>query len=110
MALAALTDDAHGALFAQARADYLQRRRLLEAALQAHGIGHLAGGDGLNLWIPLEGEKGAVAQALARLGWLVRQGEGLAVQDGAPGLRVTISGIDATQCARFARDLKHCLG
>lgn len=51
-----------------------------------------------------------MAQALARLGWLVRQGEGFAVQDGAPGLRVTISGIDATQCARFARDLKHCLG
>lgn len=109
MALAALADAAHGARFAQARADYLQRRTLLEAALQAHGIDYLAGGDGLNLWIPLEGEEGAVAQALARLGWLVRQGEGFAVQDGAPGLRVTISGIDGAQCARFARDLRRCL-
>jgi len=105
IAEAALASPANLALFAQARDDYLRRRSHLEAALRAHGVDHVASGDGLNLWIPLQAGDDVVAQSLARQGWLVRHGDGFAVQGEARGLRITISTIDAAQCEQLARDI-----
>lgn len=110
IAEAALTSRTSVALFAQARADYLARRTRLEAALRAHGIGHLADGDGLNLWIPLDGDDQGVALSLMRQGWLVRHGAGFSVAKPARGLRITISAIEDAQCDRLAADIAHSMG
>lgn len=108
----ALTSPANIALFARARDDYLARRRQLEAALRAQGIDHVAGGDGLNLWIPVPrgASDRAIALALARQGWLVRHGEGFAAGDEVAGLRITISTIDPDQCERLALQIRHGIG
>ena len=95
---------------AQARKDYLQRRQALESALLEQGVPCAAGGDGLNLWVPLNGDDQAVALALAHRGWLVRHGEAFGVQEPARGLRITLSAIEPGQCRKLARDIRESLG
>jgi len=97
-------------LMRRAGKDYALRRKRLEDALDGQGIACLAGGDGLNLWVPLATDDQAVARALARRGWLVRHGQAFGVRDAVPGLRITLSGIEPAQCRRLASDLRHCLG
>ena len=104
-----LTQPESIALMNKAGQDYAQRRDMLAAALQTQGIECMAQGDGLNLWVPLQGDDQAVALSLARYGWLVRHGGSLSVQDPVPGLRITISNIDAAQCEQLALDLKRSL-
>jgi len=94
---------------AQARKDYALRRTSLENALREQGIPCAAGGDGLNLWIPLATDDQAVALALAHRGWLVRHGDAFAVQGPARGLRVTISSIEAEQCRQIAQDIRRSI-
>lgn len=94
----------------RARKDYALRRKRLEDALGEQGIACLAGGDGLNLWVPLATDDQAVALALARRGWLVRHGQAFGVHEAVPGLRITLSEIEPAQCRRIAADLRHCLG
>jgi DNA-binding transcriptional MocR family regulator len=48
-------------------------------------------GDGLNIWLPLEDNSQAIAFALAKSGWLVREGEVFGVNTPAHGLRITLS-------------------
>lgn len=97
-------------LLTQARADYANRRNMLEDALRAQGIDVPAQSDGLNLWVPLQTDDQAISLALARQGWLVRHGDAFSVQEAVPGLRITISRIEPAQCARLAQDLRHSLG
>lgn len=105
----ALTSPANIALFAQARDDYLARRRQLEAALRAQGIDHVAGGDGLNLWITVRGDDRAIALSLTRQGWLVRHGEGFAAGGEVTGLRIAISTIEPDQCERLALHIRQSI-
>lgn len=97
-------------LMADARADYVRRRELLESALQAQGIPFAAHGDGLNLWIPLRTDDVAVALALARHGWLVRHGEIFSVQELVRGLRITTSSLEPEVCQLLALHIKNSLG
>ncbi|EKZ97881.1 MULTISPECIES: MocR-like B6 salvage transcription factor PtsJ [Cupriavidus] len=97
-------------LIDKARNDYARRRQAMEQALDAQGIGHMAQGDGFNLWVPLQCDDQAIALALARQGWLVRQGSVFSVQDGVRGLRITISAIEPAQCERLAQDIRRSLG
>ena len=110
IAEAALTSRANVLLFAQARDDYLARRRQLEAALRAQDIEHVTGGDGLNLWVPVRGDDRAIALSLARQGWLVRHGEGFSAGDAVAGLRITVSTIEADQCERLALHIRRSIG
>lgn len=110
MAEAALGSPQAARLMTRASKDYALRRRRLENALGEQGIACLAGGDGLNLWVPLANDDQAVAQALARRGWLVRHGQAFGVDEAVPGLRITLSGIEPAQCRQIASDLRHCLG
>ena len=96
-------------LIALAREDYARRRHMLEQALREEGISFLAGGDGLNLWIPLQTDDQAVSLALAQRGWLVRHGSSLSVQGSIRGLRITISNLEPAQCAPLARDIRRSL-
>jgi len=95
---------------AQARDDYATRRAWLADALQAQGVPCPPQGDGLNLWVPLDIDDQAAAQALARRGWRVRSGSAFAVQGPARGLRITISEIAPEQCRRIARDIERVIG
>ncbi|MGG4604069.1 transcriptional regulator PtsJ [Paenalcaligenes sp. Me131] len=98
------------ALIEQAKQDYQQRRQTLEQGLQKHGIAFQTNSDGLNLWLPLQGDDQAIALALARRGWLVRQGSSLAVEGEINGLRITISDISPEQCEQLAQDIKRSVG
>ena len=60
--------------------------------------------------MPLQCDDQAIALALARQGWLVRQGSAFSVQDGVRGLRITISAIEPAQCERLAQDIRRSLG
>ena len=81
----------------------------LEDALREQGVPCAEQGDGLNFWIPVEGDDQAVALALAHRGWLVRHGDAFGVQDPVRGLRVTISDINAAQSRELARDIRDSL-
>ncbi|MBV2159578.1 transcriptional regulator PtsJ [Achromobacter denitrificans] len=96
-------------LMARAREDYVRRRQTLEDALREQGVPCAEQGDGLNLWIPVEGDDQAVALALAHRGWLVRHGDAFGVQDPVRGLRVTISDINVAQSRELARDIRDSL-
>lgn len=97
-------------LMEKARADYVRRRELLEAALQAQGIPFATHGEGLNLWVPLKTDDLAVTLALARYGWLVRHGEIFSVQEPVRGLRITTSCMEPEPCQRLALHIKNSLG
>ena len=97
-------------LLRRARDDYAQRRQLLVDALRAEGVECLEKADGLNLWVPVQGDDQAAALALARQGWLVRHGETFSVQEPVRGLRITISGIEPAQCRALAQDIRRYLG
>ncbi|MFU1926320.1 transcriptional regulator PtsJ [Bordetella hinzii] len=92
-------------LLARARKDYARRRHHLRHALQAQGVDGAWLGDGLNVWLPMEDDR-ALAEALARRGWAVREGQAFGVQAPVSGLRLTISTLDAAQCRRLARDVR----
>jgi DNA-binding transcriptional MocR family regulator len=105
-----LSNPATAKLIEQAKIDYVQRRELLEAALQEQGVAFAANGDGLNLWLPLQTDDVAAALALARQGWLVRHGEIFSVQEPVRGLRITTSSMEPESCQRLALHIKNSLG
>ncbi|MCC2957568.1 transcriptional regulator PtsJ [Massilia sp. IC2-477] len=106
---AAVTDPDNIRLLEGARADYVRRRQALEAALLAEGIACAGDGDGLNLWVPMPAGDREAAQALARVGWLVRHGDAFALGAPAGGLRITTARIEPEQCRRLAADLARIL-
>lgn len=90
---------------------YAQRREALLGALRAEGFAALQPCDGFNVWVPLpaDASAGAVAHALARLGWCVRTGEIFAIASDVPALRITTSMLEPTDAARFASHLNRCV-
>ena len=86
---------------------YTERRRALLAALHARGI-EAHGLSGLNVWIPLPEESGAV-QALMRKGWAVKAGERYRIRS-EPAVRVTIASLEPRDAVRFAEDLAALFG
>jgi DNA-binding transcriptional MocR family regulator len=101
LVVAALSDRAVLASVANAEKQYAARRRAAIDALAAHGIA-AEGATGMNVWIPVR-EEGAALQALALAGWCVAPGERFRVRSG-PGLRVTVSRLQADEARRFAAD------
>jgi DNA-binding transcriptional MocR family regulator len=87
------------ALVREATASYTARRQALLAALRARGLA-AAGRTGINVWVPVADETGAVARL---------RDEGYAVAPGSlfriaapPGLRITISPLDPAQIGPLA--------
>jgi DNA-binding transcriptional MocR family regulator len=87
---------------AQAAVAYEQRRAALLAALAARGI-EARGRSGFNVWVPVD-EETRVVQALADAGWAVAAGERFRLAS-APGVRVTVAGLQPSEAARLADDL-----
>ncbi|MFF4170766.1 aminotransferase class I/II-fold pyridoxal phosphate-dependent enzyme [Streptomyces sp. NPDC001744] len=69
---------------------YGERRDGLVRALARRGV-RAHGGSGMNVWVPVADETGAVARLLAA-GWAVAPGARFRVESG-PAVRITVSGL-----------------
>lgn len=107
-----LGSDAATARLHAAKTAYAMRRKALIDALGAVGIAARQPCDGFNVWIPLPEDRDVhrTAQSLARCGWAVRTGDAFAIAPAAPALRVTVSTLEPGDAARFAAQLRDCLG
>lgn len=78
---------------------YGRRRDALVRALEAHGI-PARGRSGMNVWVPVPDETGAVARLL-QAGWAVAPGARFRV-DSPPGVRLTVSPLTPEGVAELA--------
>ncbi|WP_330268303.1 aminotransferase class I/II-fold pyridoxal phosphate-dependent enzyme [Streptomyces griseorubiginosus] len=92
---------------AKVAAAYRERRDRLIGALAAHGV-EAHGRSGLNVWIPVPDETGAVARLL-HAGWAVAPGARFRM--GAPqGIRVTVASLKADEVAPLADAVARAVG
>ncbi|MFE9439041.1 aminotransferase class I/II-fold pyridoxal phosphate-dependent enzyme [Streptomyces sp. NPDC006602] len=88
-------------------AAYRARRDLLIDALAARGV-EAHGRSGLNVWIPVPDETGAVARLL-HSGWAVAPGARFRMS-APPGIRVTVSTLDADETGPLADAVASAVG
>jgi len=101
--LAVMWSDAKVAKLVRRAADtYSERRGALIDALAEHGI-KAQGRSGLNVWIPVPDESGAI-QSLLEAKWALRAGERFRIR-AAPGIRATVAAFAAQDAPRLARDI-----
>lgn len=86
---------------------YRGRREALIAALAGYGV-PARGASGLNVWIPVSDEGGAVL-GLAQRGWVVAPGARFRMRS-APGIRVTVAALEAVEVPRLAAAVAQVLG
>ncbi|MFJ9567654.1 aminotransferase class I/II-fold pyridoxal phosphate-dependent enzyme [Streptomyces fuscichromogenes] len=102
-----LSDPAAQQRIARARAEYAQRNAAFSAQLTARGIPSKHG-DGLNVWVDVNGSARDVAERLMRRGWLARTGDEftLTAQGAASRhLRLTIHDLGPSALSTLADDL-----
>jgi DNA-binding transcriptional MocR family regulator len=92
-------DDRVAATVDRARREYDRRRTALVTALAARGV-PARGRTGINVWVPVEDEAGAVA-ALRDLGYAVAPGSLFRLQ-APPGLRISVGSLDLSDVNRLA--------
>ncbi|MBK3625158.1 aminotransferase class I/II-fold pyridoxal phosphate-dependent enzyme [Streptomyces sp. MBT49] len=78
---------------------YGRRRDALIAALAARGV-EAHGRSGMNVWIPVTDETGAVARLL-QAGWAVAPGARFRIE-APPGIRITVSALDPREIGDLA--------
>lgn len=100
MAAAMWADPDVVALGEQAATVYAGRRKALIDALATRGVGAV-GRSGLNVWIPVDDEDGAV-RALLGAGWAVTAGSRFRAGASAPGVRVTIASLSPRDVGALA--------
>lgn len=83
-------------------ATYVERHTALVTMLKKKGF-NVAGGAGLNLWLPIPDER-AVAERLFDAGWLVRTGRDFCVTPQS-GIRITSSRMTPQQSSVFVEAL-----
>lgn len=108
LACACLSDENYQRTLVQTQQFYTSQQQKLSLALQQQGI-ELAAGDGLNLWLPLQTHSQSLAFALAKAGWLVREGEVFGINAPSHGLRITLSTLDDHDITRLAADIHQAL-
>jgi DNA-binding transcriptional MocR family regulator len=106
LTLALWSDPSSGRLLARAGEIYAQRRSATLAALREHSI-DVPAASGFNIWVPVRDEA-HVVQAMAERGWVVAAGQPFRIRS-APGIRITISTLQASDAGRFAGDLASAL-
>lgn len=109
LAYACLSDESYQQSLAETRKLYAAKQHKLYSALRARGIDNVAPGDGLNFWLPLGHASQSTAFALAKAGWLVREGEPFGVNAPTQGLRITISTLNDSDITRLAADIHQAL-
>lgn len=108
LACACLSDENYQRTLVQTQQFYASQQQKLSLALQQQGI-ELAAGDGLNLWLPLQTHSQSLAFALAKAGWLVREGEVFGINAPSHGLRITLSTLDDHDITRLSADIHQAL-
>ncbi|QLS05256.1 transcriptional regulator PtsJ [Citrobacter freundii] len=108
LACACLSDENYQRTLVQTQQFYAAQQQKLTQALQQQGI-ELAAGDGLNLWLPLQTHSQSLAFALAKAGWLVREGEVFGINAPSHGLRITLSTLDDHDITKLAADIHQAL-
>ncbi|GHH88268.1 GntR family transcriptional regulator [Streptomyces sulfonofaciens] len=88
-------------------AAYDTRRTALIAALAERGVPAL-GRTGMNVWVPVRDETGAVARLL-HAGWAVAPGAAFRIE-APPGIRITVSGLGEDETGRLADAVAAALG
>ncbi|MFG2720045.1 aminotransferase class I/II-fold pyridoxal phosphate-dependent enzyme [Streptomyces sp. NPDC048416] len=107
-AVLALMDDASAkVLVARAEVAYERRRTAFVKELTRRGI-PAHGASGMNVWVPVPDES-AVVNGLRTRGWWVAAGARFRMA-AAPGVRVTVAGLETAQAARLASDFADALG
>ncbi|HEY6378492.1 MAG TPA: aminotransferase class I/II-fold pyridoxal phosphate-dependent enzyme [Candidatus Dormibacteraeota bacterium] len=99
-------DPATPRLLQDAARTYAERRSALVSALAGHGIA-AHGRSGINVWIPVTHEAGAVAALLDR-GWGVLAGERFRIRAGR-AIRVSTARLSPEDARHFAADLAAAL-
>jgi DNA-binding transcriptional MocR family regulator len=100
-------DPAVQARVASAGERYAERRNTLLGCLRGAGV-RAHGASGLNVWVPVADEAGAVAALLQR-GWVVAAGAPYRLGDGPQAIRITTATLSAAEAARLAGDLTDVL-
>jgi DNA-binding transcriptional MocR family regulator len=95
------------ALIDRASATYTTRRERLLRALDARGV-RASGASGLNVWVPVEEEAGAVGALLQR-GWVLAPGAPFRLADSPPAIRITIATLSEQEASRLAADVADVL-
>ncbi|MFJ5561425.1 aminotransferase class I/II-fold pyridoxal phosphate-dependent enzyme [Streptomyces sp. NPDC093250] len=86
---------------------YGRRREALISALAGRGVG-ARGVSGLNVWVPVRDETGAVARLL-HAGWAVAPGARFRLR-AEPGIRVTVSGLGEDEVGVVAEAIAAAVG
>jgi DNA-binding transcriptional MocR family regulator len=107
LVLSLWTDPATLELIDRASATYAERRERFLECLQARGV-QASGASGLNVWIPVGDETGAVGALLQR-GWVVAPGAPFRLPGAAPAIRVTVATLREPEARRLAADLADIL-
>ena len=100
-------DPAVATLLRRASAAYAGRRECLLECLHERGV-PAGGASGLNVWVPVGEEAGAVGALLQR-GWVVAPGAPFRLPGSSPAIRVTIATLSEEESARLAGDLAEVL-
>lgn len=108
LACACLSDNEYQRTLTLTQQFYASQQQKLVLALKQHGI-ELHAGDGLNFWLPLETHSQPLAFALAKFGWLVREGEVFGVNAPSHGLRITLSMLKDSDINKLAADIHQAL-
>ncbi|WP_399882573.1 aminotransferase class I/II-fold pyridoxal phosphate-dependent enzyme [Streptomyces sp. BBFR51] len=98
---------ADGAVDTRAAAVYGRRRDALLRALARHGVA-AHGRSGMNVWIPVPDETGAVARLL-HAGWAVAPGARFRVS-APPGIRITVSTLTEDDIVPLAEAVAAAVG
>ncbi|MDA0116492.1 aminotransferase class I/II-fold pyridoxal phosphate-dependent enzyme [Vibrio sp. T11.5] len=85
--------------------DCRQRNQWLIEALEVHGISIVGPVEGVNLWVPVNGDPQARAYELSKRGWLVRPGGQFDIDGKAMGLRITTTKLDQELASQLAQDI-----
>lgn len=109
LAYACLNDERYQQTLVQTRSFYAEQQHKLSSALRDRGISNIVPSDGLNLWLPLADASQNTAFALAKSGWLVREGAPFGVSAPAQGLRITLSTLSDSDITRLSADIHQAL-
>jgi DNA-binding transcriptional MocR family regulator len=107
LVLSLWTDPGTLELVERASATYVERREGFLERLRDRGV-EASGRSGLNVWIPLGDETGAVGALLQR-GWVVAPGTPYRLPGAPPAIRVTTATLLAPEARRLAGDLADVL-
>lgn len=107
-AVLTLLDDPSAQLLVTRGEDtYRERRTAFVKELAQHGI-TAHGASGMNVWVPVRDES-AVVNGLRTRGWWVAAGARFRMAS-APGVRITVAGLDSSEAVRLASDFADVLG